>query len=382
MSELHPLAKRILAWLGLALLFACALFFASRIPRTLTVFTLAAFIAFGVHPVSAKLERRMRRPLAIAIVYLSLLMLLVVIAFLVIPATVAQMQRLVTHVPEYITGTQAFLTGLEAAWFDHFHTALLPSGFDIQAFAGAKMGLFAGVMLASIGTIVVTTMTAMFVGVSSLVLSFYFLLNVDAVGRGFLNMFPPDRRVAAHALANEITRIFGGFIAGQFMLSATVGMSVWALLALLGFHYALLIGVLAGFGYSVPFVGMVVVHVLSFALAAPQGMAMVGWVQVAIFCVARIADNVLVPKIMSESVGVSPIGVMFAVFAGGELFGLPGLVLGIPAAALIKVLYRFFVVPLMLRAEPIGAVDFPEPELGPVDLPPESAAAATSNPAR
>ncbi|GAC1447127.1 MAG: hypothetical protein PVSMB8_05420 [Vulcanimicrobiaceae bacterium] len=48
------------------------------------------------------------------------------------------------------------------------------------------------------------------------------------------------------------------------------------------------------------------------------------------------------PKIMSESVGVSPIVVMFAVFAGGELFGLPGLLLGIPAAALAKVAWRFF----------------------------------------
>lgn len=377
MSELSPLAKRILAWIGLALLVGAALYLASRIPRTLTVFTVASLIAFGVHPVSGALEKRMKRPLAIAIVYLSLLALLVVIAFLVIPATVAQMQRLITHVPEYVTGTQVFIKSIEDRWFAHFHTPLLPAGFDIQAFAGAKMGFFAGLMINSIGTIVVTTMTAMFIGVSSLVLSFYFLLNVEVVGRGFLNLFPPDRRVAAHALANEITRIFGGFIAGQFLLSATVGITIWAALALLGFHYALLIGVLAGFGYSIPFVGMVVVHTLSFALAAPQGMAMIGWVQVAIFTVARIADNVLVPKVMSESVGVSPIGVMFAVFAGGELFGLPGLVLGIPAAALIKVLYRFFIVPLIMRAEPIAEVDFPEPELGPVDISPEIASRVT-----
>jgi predicted PurR-regulated permease PerM len=51
---------------------------------------------------------------------------------------------------------------------------------------------------------------------------------------------------------------------------------------------------------------------------------------------------VLVPKIMGTSIGVSPIGVMFAVFAGGELFGFPGLILGIPAAALIKILWRYF----------------------------------------
>ncbi|MBV8748526.1 MAG: AI-2E family transporter, partial [Candidatus Eremiobacteraeota bacterium] len=59
----------------------------------------------------------------------------------------------------------------------------------------------------------------------------------------------------------------------------------------------------------------------------------------------------LVPKIMSESIGVSPITVMFAVFAGGELFGLPGLVLGIPAAALLKVLFGYFVQPYVARMQ-------------------------------
>jgi len=69
------------------------------------------------------------------------------------------------------------------------------------------------------------------------------------------------------------------------------------------------------------------------------------WVQLILFVMARISDNVLVPKIMGSHVGVSPIGVMFAVFAGGELFGIPGLLLGIPAAALIKILWRYFVAP-------------------------------------
>jgi predicted PurR-regulated permease PerM len=76
--------------------------------------------------------------------------------------------------------------------------------------------------------------------------------------------------------------------------------------------------------------------------------------------IARIADSVLVPKIMADAVGVSPIGVMFAVFAGGELFGLWGLILGIPAAALVRVLFTYFALPWILRAqqanpEPHGA---------------------------
>jgi predicted PurR-regulated permease PerM len=90
---------------------------------------------------------------------------------------------------------------------------------------------------------------------------------------------------------------------------------------------------------------------------------MVIWVTVAIFVVARVADNVLTPKIMEKSVGVSPITVMFAVFAGGELFGFPGLIFGIPAAALLKVLFGYFVQPYVMRmqaqpsAEPDAAAE-------------------------
>jgi predicted PurR-regulated permease PerM len=80
---------------------------------------------------------------------------------------------------------------------------------------------------------------------------------------------------------------------------------------------------------------------------------MVLWTQVIVFTIARVSDNVFVPKVMSESVGVSPIVVMFATFAGGELFGFPGLLLGIPVAALAKVAWRFY------RAQPRRAPDGP-----------------------
>jgi predicted PurR-regulated permease PerM len=103
---------------------------------------------------------------------------------------------------------------------------------------------------------------------------------------------------------------------------------------------------------------MIAAQAIAAVLAIPQGTGMVIYVSVAIFAIARVADSVLVPKIMAEAVGVSPIAVMFAVFAGGELFGLAGLILGIPAAALARVLFAYFVLPWILRVQ--------NPELGPL----------------
>ena len=70
----------------------------------------------------------------------------------------------------------------------------------------------------------------------------------------------------------------------------------------------------------------------------------------------------LVPKVMGDAVGVSPIGVMFAIFAGGELFGVAGLVLAIPAAALVRVLFTHFVLPWILRMQ-VADVGIPDADL-------------------
>jgi len=79
---------------------------------------------------------------------------------------------------------------------------------------------------------------------------------------------------------------------------------------------------------------------------------------IVIFGVTRISDYVLVPKVMAESVGVSPIAIIFAVFAGGELFGLVGLIFAIPAAALFKVVWNLWIYPWLTgRPPPLVVVD-------------------------
>ena len=98
--------------------------------------------------------------------------------------------------------------------------------------------------------------------------------------------------------------------------------------AIIGFKFSLIIGIISGVAYAIPIIGMLIAEIIAVPMSAPQGLWMIVWVQVIMFGMARISDNVLVPKIMGQSVGVSPIGAMFAVFAGGELFGIPGLDLG------------------------------------------------------
>jgi predicted PurR-regulated permease PerM len=339
--------------LGLVLLGLAALWFASRIPRTLTVFTLAAFIAFGVRPIVIWLEHRLPRAAAILIVYTGLIAALVVLTILVVPAMLAQVQTLGNNSPAYIASIQSWIDATQSWVRDHLgRTSLMPAGFgDLQTLLADKLSGTLSGSLASLSNILIGTFTALFVSISALVLSAFFVFRGEHVADSFYGLLPERRRAGARTLGRQMSNVFGAYVSGQVALCAITGLLIFALTALIGFKFALLLGILSGIAYAIPFIGMVFAQVVAAILAAPQGGQMVLWVSLIVFGIARVSDNLLVPKIMSDSIGVSPIVVMFATFAGGELFGLPGLLLGIPAAALFKVAWQFF------RAGGFGAVD-------------------------
>jgi predicted PurR-regulated permease PerM len=339
-----PLRRRFLYWGGGIVVAIIALYLASRIPRTLTVFGIAATIAFAFSPVVARLEKwRIPRGLAIAAVYLGLIGIVIVLATLVVPATLAQIQSIAINSPTYINMTQGWIDDAQRALGSHVIKSYLPADFEnLRGFIAERISLSLAVLLSSFSSILVQTFAAALIGISALVLAAFFLFRGETVFDSFYALLPATRRPSAKLLGHELALVFGGYVSGQLALCAITGLLVFSFTLLAGFKFALLLGIVAAIAYAVPFIGMLVVHVIALVLAAPQGPQTVIWVQVIVFTIARVSDNLLVPKIMSESIGVSPIVVMFATFAGGELFGLPGLLLGIPAAALAKVAWRFY----------------------------------------
>jgi len=321
-----------------------------HIPKTATVFVIATLVAFGVHPVVELLSRKMARGAAIAIVYAALMALLVLLLLVVIPEAILQMQLLFANSPEYLAAMQNALANIDHSLQTHFGRYPLPPALsDLQGRAVTALSILVSHLVSSLGQLVINTVSALIIGVTALILSYYLLANEAAILAGFNNLFPESRRAEARALAHEIAAIFGGFIIGQTILCAATAVMTFIALWMLHFNYAVLIAVVAGVFYAIPYIGPLLALVLGALLGALQGGAMAGWVALVIFVTARISDYLLVPKVMSAHVGISPIAIIFAVFAGGELFGLWGLLLAIPVAALIKTLWMFFIAPLLVR---------------------------------
>ena len=354
--------RRVWLTVAVVVLLGLALWFATRIPKTIAIFVIAAFVASAVHPIAGWLEqRRMSRIWAITLVYVALIALTIVVLLVVVPMTVEQIQALLLNVPSYLSVAQNWAAGIQSALRAHFPELNIPArGFNIQQLGAQRITELLTLTIASLGTLALNLATGLFIGFSALILSFFFLLNHQQLADGFAGFFPPSKRETARKLSTEAVAVFGGYIAGQVIVSGITGVLIAAITAAFGFKYALLVGIISAIGYAVPIIGMLVAQVFALILAAPQGPVMIVITQAVMFGLARISDNVLVPKIMGGTVGVSPITVMFAVFAGGELFGLPGLILGIPAAAIARLLWRYFLGPWMHGQ--IDAVDNHESE--------------------
>jgi predicted PurR-regulated permease PerM len=329
-------------WIVVTLVALIALWWLAKlIPHTLAIFGIAAFVAFGARPVVTRLEQwRFPKWAAISVIYLVLVCLGAIVLLVVIPMAIDQARSLIANVPLYGKILHGWVMGMRSMLEQRFPTLQIPS-VQIAQSSAQGLGGFASGAVSSIGTFVVDTATWVFVAFAAIVVSVYLLLNDDKIVEGFTMLFPVGRRSTARKIVAEVTEVFGHYIFGQLVVSAITGIVIALITAAVGFKYWLIIGLISAIAYAIPMIGMLIAQIIALVLSAPQGGWMMLWVQLIMFTVARVSDMILVPKIMGSSIGVSPIGVMFAVFAGGELFGFWGLIFGIPAAALIKILWRY-----------------------------------------
>jgi predicted PurR-regulated permease PerM len=321
-------------------------FLLRRIPMTIELFIVATLIAYGINPIIRALSKRMPRLVAIIIVYALFLVLMLVGAVIVIPTAVDQLQNLVANSGDYLTAAQGFINKQEVWINKRFGGHVLPPQLqNLQDTALGRLSDLLQVVFSQAGLIAVSLVNAVVIGITAIILSYYFLVNAYLIRDSFLGLFPERAKAKATFFAHEMGRVVGGFVGGQIILSAFCGVFTFFGLELVQSDYAVLLGVLTGLFYAIPYLGVFAAVLVGLLLGLLQSWEVALWTVAIMLVITKFADIVLVPKVMSESVGVSPMAVIFAVFAGGELFGLWGLVLAIPAAAIFKCLWVVWLYP-------------------------------------
>lgn len=306
----------------------------------LTPLAAAFVIAYLLDPLIDWFERhRVRRSFAI-----FLLLGLAgggVLGFLlfVIPRVVAEISALAERMPAYL---------------ERFVTEVVPAveqrvGIDLPRTLDGLLGELRGAELTVLGTLrdLLTGTLATLTGTVGVVvgllvipiLAYYLLVQFDDVVRRLGEGVPPRHRDSVFEKVRTIDRLVSGFLRGQMLVAATLGVLYAAGFSLIGIDLAIGVGLLAGALALVPYLGNIValgtatvLCVLKFGIDGHL-LAVIGWYLV----VQSLEGFVLTPRIVGSSVGLHPAAVIVALLIGGDLFGFLGLLIAVPVAAVVKV---------------------------------------------
>lgn len=288
--------------------------------------------------------QKTRRIFAIFITYLLTLGLLSTLTVLLIPQIKTSVEMLFKNIPVYIRELSADISAwvkayhLDAGFFDQllpyetlteFLTAVLNAGFG---------------WLVNVPLLLTTGFTNFLVG---FIVSIYFLYdkekfsnNLVKTVRALFSVRTADKLIDISKMTDKT---FSRFILGKIIDSAIIGVIAFPFMLMIYPPYALLISVIIGVTNVIPFFGPFIGAIpsaLLILIVAPDRFL---WFIIFVFVLQQFDGNILGPKILGDTTGLSPIWVLVGILAGGKLLGFVGMIVGVPLTAVLYILFKAYV---------------------------------------
>jgi len=311
----------------------------------LTPFLVAAVLAYIGDPLVDRLETwKFSRTLAVTTVFIALSLLLLILLLVLVPMLERQISLLVSKLPLYLDTIQnKWLPSLSST------LGLDPEAFDLAALKQLIREQWlqsGGAMKGAIGVISHSGMTllAWFANLALIpVVTFYLLRDWDILVARIHELIPRRYASTVGRLAKASDEVLSAFLRGQLTVMLALGTIYSVGLWLAGLELALLIGMLAGLVSFVPYLGFIVGILAAGVAALMQFQELMPLFYVLIvFMVGQIFEGmILTPLLVGEKIGLHPVAVIFAVLAGGQLFGFFGILLALPVASVVMVVLRY-----------------------------------------
>ena len=335
------------AWLLLAFIIGCGWLLYALTP-ILTPFALSAGLAYLGDPLVDRLERirigrfGIGRTGGVLVVFTLIFGVLLLLPMLLLPSLEAQISRLIENLPRY------------AEWI---RTTALPMvmnalNMDAQFEASGLVDILkehwqeAGGLAANILGSLSSSGAVVFAWIMNMLLvpvvTFYLLRDWDRLVEAIHGLLPRQHEAKISTIARESDQVLSAFFRGQLMVMLVLAVFYSVALALIGLDLALLVGIIAGLVSFVPYLGAIV-GLLMAGIAAAVQFQDIFHVALALgvfFAGQALEGMVLTPKLVGDQIGLHPVAVIFAVLAGGQLFGFIGVLLALPASAVVMVILR------------------------------------------
>ena len=341
------------AWRTVALVVAivAGVWLAVALQAIVVQVLLATIIAAGMTPLvdrvaspeDARPRRGWRPPRAIAVlaIYAAMLGLLVLVITIVVPPAARDVRDLVPRLPgigrEWVTSTIAVL-----------ETVPLLAGVDIAQ----SLGQLVDQLLQQVANLVgqalkvvqfaVSFLTTALDSVFVLILALYLTADARRIRSWAIGFVPPAQRLRASRIAGHVGTRLGGWLRGQLLLSAIIGVVVLVGLLALGVPYAVLLALVAAVGEAIPMVGPILSAIPAVLVGLTQSPT-TGLLVLALYVVVQQLENhLIVPQVMERAVEIHPLAIMLALLAGSQLMGITGAILSVPVAAAVAVILDEF----------------------------------------
>jgi predicted PurR-regulated permease PerM len=295
-------------------------------------------ISIAIAPSVNWLHRRgLSRSLSVILIYLVLMVLLIGSIILLVPPIVEQVTATVPKIESYYQDLKSALVNSPLLALRQI-AAQLPSQLNLTPSAAASPATSS---LGAIGQVLTATgviLSGLFTLTAILLIGFYWTLEREDAIRALLLPLSKDQREHAREILREIELRVGGYVRGQGIMVLTIFVADFVIFLIIGLPAALAVALLAGLFEVIPVLGPTLGAIPAVLVAFSYDSSKVVWVIAAGALVQFLENNLLAPRVMHKTVGVNPIVTLLAIVAFGALFGLAGLLLAIPIAAIIQII--------------------------------------------
>jgi len=312
----------------------------AKIVTIITPFMIGIIIAYLLNPLIIRLEKRkVSRGLAISLIGLLFVIIIVIFLNLIIPILYSNITDLISNIPNYATHYNNLVNWIQS----RVNYSILPQQVKDIMISQVKgninylQGFLLSILKNSLGAI--SSIFTFFLNfLFGIFIAIYLLKDIDLIKMQISGLIPRNWRNIVSATAGEINVVISNYIQGQLIILVIVAILETLGLAVVGVKYALILGVFGGIANMIPYFGAFIGAVPALAIAILDS-PMKALLAVLVFVIVQQIDNSYVsPKIMSESMGLHPLTIIFVILFFGTFFGIIGMILAVPLTAILKVI--------------------------------------------
>ncbi|MDI6600724.1 MAG: AI-2E family transporter [Thermoanaerobacteraceae bacterium] len=329
----HDIIKKAIRYLIAALFVIIIYIYRHKLLNIFTPFIIGIIMAYLLYPITYYLEKRgIKRSHSIIMTFLSILLAVLILFWFLAPYVTAEINTFIDELPAIRTSVEKELNILKGR---------------LRSIPGANEAIFN--LYTRINDIFLNALKGLPDRLSSIfssflnailspIIAFYILLDRERIYTNFYLLIPEKNRKTVESIIKDIDRVIDGYIRGQFYINLFVASFTSIGLLIINVKLAVLLGILTGIFNFIPYFGPILAAIPTVIMALLDSPQKAIYALIIYLIVQQVESGILAPRILSENVGLHPLMVMFLLLLGQEFFGITGMLVSVPLAAVIRVI--------------------------------------------